>query len=95
MFLIVIIYDAQVLPAVLDSMPSKVALKLAVFAARKGVLNLEKWLEEELTIHRDSFAAVCLSFLQKKNSMFDEMNGSIEHSGNQLSDISAAILKVR
>ncbi|XP_024374833.1 uncharacterized protein [Physcomitrium patens] len=84
----------KVLPAVLDSMPSKVALKLAVFAARKGVLNLEKWLEEELTIHRDSFAAVCLSFLQKKNSMFDEMNGSIEHSGNQLSDISAAILKV-
>lgn len=49
----------QVLPEVLNSMPSQFALKLAVFASRKGLLNLEKWLEEEVSIYRDSFASVC------------------------------------
>jgi hypothetical protein len=39
-------------------MPSQVALKLAVFASRNGLLNLEKWLEEEVSIYRDSFASV-------------------------------------
>lgn len=53
----------QVLPEVLHSMPSQVALKLAVFASRKGLLDLEKWLEEEVSIRRDSFASVCCLLL--------------------------------
>lgn len=84
----------QVLPAILDSMPLRAALKLAVFAATKELVNLEKWLEEKVTIHRDSFAAACLSFLQG-NCMVDEMSAVIEHSENLPSDIYGIILKVR
>ncbi|KAG0558987.1 hypothetical protein KC19_10G070300 [Ceratodon purpureus] len=84
----------KVLHTVLNSMPSKVALKFAVFASRKGSLNLEKWLEEEISIHRDSFASVFLSLTEERHFTLDEMDVSMDHSEDQQFDISAAILKV-
>lgn len=44
-------------------MPLQVALELAAFASKKGLLDLQKWLEEEVSIYRDSFASVCCLLL--------------------------------
>lgn len=84
----------KIFPEVLNSMPLQVALELAAFASKKGLLDLQKWLEEEVSIYRDSFASVCLSFLEERNFMLEEANGGIEYSENQQSDVSAVIMKV-
>lgn len=49
---------SQVLDRVLESTPFQFSVELAAIAARRDFLNLEKWLQDNLTIHRDSFFQV-------------------------------------
>jgi len=43
---------------VLESTPFAFSVEFAAIAARRDFLNLEKWLQDNLTIHRDSFFQV-------------------------------------
>ncbi len=43
---------------VLETTPFSVSIELAAIASRRDFLNLEKWLQDNLTIHRDSFFQV-------------------------------------
>ena len=58
----------QVLDRVLESTPFQFSVELAAIAARRDFLNLEKWLQDNLTIHRDSFfqVGIFLSFANRK-----------------------------
>lgn len=49
---------SQVLDRVLEYTPFQFSVELAAIAARRDFLNLEKWLQDNLTIHRDSFFQV-------------------------------------
>lgn len=48
----------QVMDKVLESTPFAFSVEFAAIAARRDFLNLEKWLQDNLTIHRDSFFQV-------------------------------------
>lgn len=48
----------QVISRVLESTPFAFSVEFAAIAARRDFLNLEKWLQDNLTIHRDSFFQV-------------------------------------
>lgn len=48
---------------VLETTPFSVSIELAAIASRRDFLNLEKWLQDNLTIHRDSFFQVGVSLL--------------------------------
>jgi CCR4-NOT transcription complex subunit 1 len=50
------------LDRVLESTPFQFSVELAAIAARRDFLNLEKWLQDNLTIHRDSFFQVWVVF---------------------------------
>lgn len=52
------LYGSQVLDRVLESTPFQFSVELAAIAARRDFLNLEKWLQDNLTIHRNSFFQV-------------------------------------
>lgn len=52
----------QILPVVLDSLPFRCALQLAVLGSGRGILNLEKWLEDSILTKRDSFVMVFTPF---------------------------------
>ncbi|GJP79518.1 hypothetical protein CLOP_g9744 [Closterium sp. NIES-67] len=58
--------DLKVLSVVLESTPFSFSLDLASLASRREYLNLEKWLQETLTLHRDSLFKACLQFLRAK-----------------------------
>lgn len=55
--------EIGVLNAVLDSTPFPFAIELASLAAAGGVINLEKWLQEQTTYHSFRFLAVSNQFL--------------------------------
>ncbi|KAI9595324.1 CCR4-Not complex component, Not1-domain-containing protein [Syncephalis fuscata] len=42
------------------------AIDLAALASRREYLNLEKWLQNSITKHGDSFVVTCLAFLKQK-----------------------------
>lgn len=52
------LFGSQVLDRVLESTPFQFSVELAAIAARRDFLNLEKWLQDNLTIHRDFFFQV-------------------------------------
>ncbi|CAI5975139.1 unnamed protein product [Closterium sp. NIES-65] len=58
--------DLKALSVVLESTPFSFSLDLASLASRREYLNLEKWLQEALTLHRDSLFKACLQFLRAK-----------------------------
>ncbi|KAH8935189.1 hypothetical protein BDL97_17G016600 [Sphagnum fallax] len=51
---------------ILETAPFSLSIELAAIAARRDFLNLEKWLQDNLTIHRDSFFQACLKFLRER-----------------------------
>lgn len=48
----------QILPDVLNTFPFSFAIDLAALSSRREYLNLEKWLQDNITIHRDTFFQV-------------------------------------
>lgn len=58
--------DLKVLPQVLDTSSFAFAIDLASLASRREYLNLEKWLQDNINIHRDALFQACLKFLREK-----------------------------
>lgn len=54
--------EIGILGAVLDSTPYPFAIELASLAASSGLINLEKWLQEQATFHQLPFLGVGLPF---------------------------------
>lgn len=53
----------QILLQVLEMIPSSIAIRLAVLASRKELVDLEKWLSTSLNMYKDIFFEVILSSL--------------------------------
>ncbi|KAJ7514921.1 hypothetical protein O6H91_23G065800 [Diphasiastrum complanatum] len=58
--------DLKVLPLVLETSPFPFVIDLAALASRREYLNLEKWLHDSLSTHRDTLFQACLKFLREK-----------------------------
>ena len=51
----------QILPSVLDMIPFTSGIRLAALASRKELIDLEKWLSNNLITYKDSFFEVMFS----------------------------------
>jgi hypothetical protein len=51
----------QILPSVLDMIPFPSGIRLAALASRKELIDLEKWLSNNLITYKDSFFEVMFS----------------------------------
>lgn len=49
----------QILSSVLDRIPFAFGIRLAALASRKELLDLEKWLSNNLNTYKDTFYEVC------------------------------------
>jgi CCR4-NOT transcription complex subunit 1 len=58
--------ELKAMNTILETAPFSLSIELAAIAARRDFLNLEKWLQDNLTIHRDSFFQACLKFLRER-----------------------------
>ncbi|KAI8146312.1 CCR4-Not complex component, Not1-domain-containing protein [Fennellomyces sp. T-0311] len=61
-----ITHELKLLARMLDIQPFFFSIDLASLASRREFLNLEKWLQEKITEHKDVFFRVCLEFLSQK-----------------------------
>ncbi|KAK2650679.1 hypothetical protein Ddye_018168 [Dipteronia dyeriana] len=57
--------EQKILSSVLEMIPSPSAIRLAVLASRKELVDLEKWLVNNLTTYKDFFFEECLKFLKE------------------------------
>lgn len=48
----------QILSPVLDMLPSNLSIRLAAVASMKGLIDLEKWLNTNLSTYKDKFYEV-------------------------------------
>ncbi|XAR63221.1 hypothetical protein NMG60_11023087 [Bertholletia excelsa] len=91
--------ELKILSHVLDMVPSYFGIRLAAFASRKELVDLEKWLSSNLNTFKDIFFEECLKFL-KEIQFGVSQDASAEHfnhSGaiwNIYSESSPIILKV-
>ncbi|XP_068649486.1 uncharacterized protein [Aristolochia californica] len=79
--------ELKILPSVLDMTPFTFSIKLVALASKKDQINLEKWLNENLTTYKDSFFEGCVKFL-KEISFYASNDGStnsIQQSGAPIS----------
>ncbi|KAI9078450.1 hypothetical protein K1719_039546 [Acacia pycnantha] len=56
--------ELKILQSILEIVPAFSGIRLAALASRKEFLDLEKWLINNLTIHKDVFFEECLKFLK-------------------------------
>ncbi|XP_010258903.1 PREDICTED: CCR4-NOT transcription complex subunit 1 isoform X3 [Nelumbo nucifera] len=91
--------EQKILSSVLDAAPFYFSIKLAALASRKEHINLEKWLNDNLSTYKDVFFEECLKFL--KEIMFDAAQDvpatPFRHTGamvNAYSETSSTIFKV-
>jgi CCR4-NOT transcription complex subunit 1 len=56
----------QILDSLLDVRPFTFALDVAALASRREYLNLDKWLQDNITTHGKDFLMAILDFLQTK-----------------------------
>ncbi|XP_068669588.1 uncharacterized protein [Aristolochia californica] len=91
--------ELKILPSVLDMTPFTFSIKLVVLASKKDQINLEKWLNENLTAYKDSFFEGCVKFL-KEISFYTSNDGSansIQQSGaliNTYAELTPTLFKV-
>ncbi|XP_048534491.1 CCR4-NOT transcription complex subunit 1-like isoform X2 [Triticum urartu] len=57
--------DLKILSAVLDSTPLAFSIKLATVSFRNDHSNLEKWITEKFSAHREAFIEECVKFLKE------------------------------
>ncbi|KAL5862252.1 hypothetical protein ACOSQ3_003532 [Xanthoceras sorbifolium] len=57
--------ELKILSSVLEMIPSPSAIRLAVLASRKELVDLEKWLGDNMTAYKDFFFEECLKFLKE------------------------------
>jgi CCR4-NOT transcription complex subunit 1 len=69
--------DLKIVPEVLQhSKNSQFSIDLAVLAARREYLNLEKWLTDQMKENGPEFFRSCIEYLTRKIQSFDEKPGS-------------------
>lgn len=51
----------QILSPVLDMLPSNIGIRLSAVSSVKGVIDLEKWLNTNLSTYKDKFYEVVFS----------------------------------
>ncbi|KAM0934312.1 putative CCR4-Not complex component, Not1, MIF4G-like domain superfamily [Dioscorea sansibarensis] len=56
--------ELKMLSSVLDAAPFLFSIKMAAIASQKDYLNLEKWLDDNMSMHKDGFFEACLGFLK-------------------------------
>uniref|UniRef100_A0A2K1XR30 CCR4-Not complex component Not1 C-terminal domain-containing protein n=1 Tax=Populus trichocarpa TaxID=3694 RepID=A0A2K1XR30_POPTR len=91
--------ELKILPSVLDMIPFPSGIRLAALASRKELIDLEKWLSNNLITYKDSFFEECLRFLKEI-----QLGGSQDFSAkpfhhqsnivNHYSETSSSFLKV-
>ncbi|XP_026438629.1 CCR4-NOT transcription complex subunit 1-like [Papaver somniferum] len=57
--------ELKILSRVLDMTPFSFSIKLAALASGKGQINLEKWLNDNLSTYGDTFFEGCLKFFKE------------------------------
>ncbi|XP_072963541.1 uncharacterized protein [Typha angustifolia] len=73
--------DLKILTAILDATPLSFSIKLAAVASQKELIDLEKWLSENLITYKDVFVEECLKFL--KEVLIDAANDATESTPQQ------------
>ncbi|ONK63797.1 uncharacterized protein A4U43_C07F19040 [Asparagus officinalis] len=76
--------ELKILSRVLDSAPFHVSLRLAAVAYRKEQVHLEKWVNENLNMYKDTFFEDCLAFLDE---IFSDAVNDVPHSSLQQSHV--------
>ncbi|KAI9320725.1 hypothetical protein BX666DRAFT_2118920 [Dichotomocladium elegans] len=61
-----ILHELKILSTVLGHQPFFFTIDLAALASQKDLLNLDKWLREQIAKHKDTFIHACLEFLSQK-----------------------------
>jgi len=68
--------EIKALTMVLDVTPFSFAIELAALASKREFLNLEKWLNDNLSSQRDTLFEACLKFLRER-TLFEASNDSL------------------
>ncbi|KAJ8748950.1 hypothetical protein K2173_013387 [Erythroxylum novogranatense] len=76
--------ELKIFLSVLDAIPCPFAIRLAAIASRKKVLDLDKWLTNNLITYKDYFFEECLKFLKEIRHA-----GSRDFSGNTFHQVGA------
>ncbi|CAL5195221.1 unnamed protein product [Lathyrus oleraceus] len=61
--------ELKILLPVVEVIPYYYSIRLAAVASRKDILDLEKWLSNNLTTYKDAFFEECLKFLKEVQSV--------------------------
>ncbi|KAJ0100167.1 hypothetical protein Patl1_19850 [Pistacia atlantica] len=91
--------ELKILQLLLEQSPFSFGIRLAVLASQKEYINLETWLNDNLTVYKDIFLAECLKFLKEMTfDAADDVSANLfEHSGavvNLQTETNLTILKV-
>ncbi|VAH18014.1 unnamed protein product [Triticum turgidum subsp. durum] len=81
--------DLKILSAVLDSTPLAFSIRLATVSFRNDNSNLEKWMTEKLSAHREAFIEECIKFLKESvvNTTHDAAEGVIQQPQATITNI--------
>ncbi|WKA05432.1 hypothetical protein VitviT2T_023400 [Vitis vinifera] len=90
--------ELKILSQVLELIPSPFSIRLAALASRHELVDLEKWLPDNLTTYKDIFFEECLKFLREiQFGAAQVSSSSFHHSGaimDLYSETSSTFLKV-
>ncbi|GAU24430.1 hypothetical protein TSUD_391390 [Trifolium subterraneum] len=91
--------ELKILSPVVEIIPSYYSIRLAAVASRKEILDLEKWLSNNLTTYKDAFFEECLKFLKEVQAGGSQnLSGQTFHQSggilNLFTETTATFLKV-
>ncbi|KAK6926413.1 CCR4-NOT transcription complex subunit 1, HEAT repeat, partial [Dillenia turbinata] len=90
--------EIKILSAVLEQIPFPFSIRLAALASQKEYINLEQWLNDNLSTYKDIFFEECLKVLKdiSVDSTEDVAASPFQHSGvvNLYAETSPTFLKV-
>ncbi|XP_019161048.1 PREDICTED: CCR4-NOT transcription complex subunit 1 [Ipomoea nil] len=79
--------ELKILSPVLDMLPSNVGIRLAAVASMKGLIDLDKWLNTNLSTYKDKFYEECLKFLKEVQLGVQDISTNCFHLPNTLLNI--------
>nr|GMC82829.1 CCR4-NOT transcription complex subunit 1 isoform X1 [Ipomoea batatas] len=79
--------ELKILSPVLDMLPSNLSIRLAAVASMKGLIDLEKWLNTNLSTYKDKFYEECLKFLKEVQFGAQDVSTNCFHPPNTLLNI--------
>ncbi|CAN4125895.1 unnamed protein product [Withania somnifera] len=90
--------ELKILSSVLDRIPYAFGIRLAALASRKELMDLEKWLSNNLNTYKDIFYEECLKFLKETHLAAQDVASNRFDSPNTLwtiySETTSTFLKV-